>query len=299
MERGVFPAWQFYSNPAFQDTVSQQASVASHLVNGDWTYAGSQSYTRSSSPLIETGRQTPEQTYNTSLSAAFGGLQGLTLNLGANQDILLSTIVPNSYTWSTDDMVNWSIIPHLSAGVGMNAGYTLNDPGNNIFYTQPEVRASWQPTEKLSLNIQSGIDHQTVHATDSSETVQTFNVSLSYQPVTTTTATFSISRASLPAQTTNEITAPTTFGLNLGQRLLQHFYLSVIGSHETTTYTSTLVGLANVRDDTVNMFSASLSVTVLRRANISIQYEDSRDSSNLPGFSFSSRQIGFGVGYRY
>jgi hypothetical protein len=296
---GYSPSWEFYSNPTFQNSVDQQASLSGHFSEGAWAYGVSQTYARTSQQLIETGRQTPEQTYTTGFNALFGAGNAFTLSLVADQSILTSNAVPDADTWSTTEQLRFNLAPHLSLAVANSAGYTLSDPGNNIYYVEPNVQANWEPTSFLTFNVSTGWQRQFIPATDGAVSTQDFDASVSYQPVATSTLTLAARRASSPAQTEDQISSPTVFSLNLGQRLLQHFFLSAGITHESTSYTSTDLGLANTRDDTINSYTVSLATSLFRRANINVQFERSRDASNVPGFSFSSTQVGFGVGYRY
>jgi hypothetical protein len=53
------------------------------------------------------------------------------------------------------------------------------------------------------------------------------------------------------------------------------------------------------REDNLYTFNVQLSRAVLKRGTIAVLYQLSRDNSNLPGYSFTSHQVGFQIGYSY
>jgi hypothetical protein len=81
--------------------------------------------------------------------------------------------------------------------------------------------------------------------------------------------------------------------------LLQNFHLSVSLGHETTSYLSTAGNVTAGRGDDSNSFNARLSTTILGKVSIAALYQNSRNSSNLAGYGFTSSQVGLEVGWRY
>ncbi len=53
------------------------------------------------------------------------------------------------------------------------------------------------------------------------------------------------------------------------------------------------------RTDDYSYFNTRLSTAFLKRGTVAIFYQISNDSSSAPGFSFTSHQVGFEIGFAY
>jgi hypothetical protein len=88
----------------------------------------------------------------------------------------------------------------------------------------------------------------------------------------------------------------TSINVNLTQRLLKRFFLGLTGGYANTLYH----GATDSRQDNYSFVSASLNTVILkRRGTVSLFYSASKNSSNVPGFAYSSNQVGFQLAYRY
>jgi len=70
------------------------------------------------------------------------------------------------------------------------------------------------------------------------------------------------------------------------------------GGYQTVKYIAS-VSVPGSREDDFYSLSARLSRTFLKRGTIAVVYQLSKDDSTLQGFSFTSHQVGFQIGYRY
>jgi hypothetical protein len=84
----------------------------------------------------------------------------------------------------------------------------------------------------------------------------------------------------------------------LNQRLLGRLFLDLSGGYQTVKYVSSNTSAAN-RTDEGDYLNVSLSSSFLKRGTIAVLYQINKDNSSLPGYSFTSHQIGFQIGYRY
>ena len=124
------PTWDFYSSREFRDTLDQNVRLAGGTSYEDWTLGLSQSYSKSSDPQVETGTQTDEETFSTTLSASYRINSKLSLDMGLNQDFILTSQFQNSREWSTMDWLNyqfWPRLDHRSARASATSTWT-SDP---------------------------------------------------------------------------------------------------------------------------------------------------------------------------
>lgn len=295
------PKWVRYSSSLFEDTVDQDARLGANFPYQDWELQVAQSYDRSSDPLIETGRQTREQTYGTDAKALYGGSYSQpSVEVTFHQDVRFATLSPAIYDWTNQDWIHLPVSQQWDFAVGPGGGYTHEDPGFDMVYARPEFRVIWRPAQKLSLDAQGGIqDSKFLTSSRDRFATPIFNASLIYRPWPTTTATAAAIRAVAASLLADQLSESTTINVSLEQRLLVHYYLTVQANGGKTDYLSAGSALANVRGDNTNSLQVSLSTVFFRRLNIGLSAARVHNSSNVEGFGLSSNQFGFQAALKY
>jgi hypothetical protein len=294
------PTWVFYSNPAFQDTVDQSIRLAGWGSYEDWILRLSQSYNSSSSPTIETGRQTKEVSSSTSLDATYSLNSKLGLQLTAMEAYLSAESFTSSHEWSTTDWLHYKMAPQLDTAVGLGLGYVDVSQGVDSTYSRPEAQVTWNPTQKITLNIQGGFENRQARGTGTSgQNNPIFAASIQYQPFETTTLGLSALREVSTSVLENQLAKTNGWSATLQQRLLEKFYLSAALSHQKVAYVSLEGGVGALRNDDSYSINLRLSTVLFRRCTVAAIYQNTRNSSGVAGFGLSSRQAGFEVSYRF
>jgi len=294
------PTWEWYSNPLFHSTLDQTARLEGKIPYQDWALDFLQTYERTSEPLVETGRQTPQQAYATEFKGSYGVGNRTLLELGLEQYILTSPVVPDSYEWSTLDWLHFPIAPRLDTAVGGGLGYVIVDPGFDMNYLRPEARITWRAADKLSFDLQGGVEDRTFAGSGGGGlTTPIFSGSASYRASETTTVTASARRDVEVGYTVDEVDRVTELSVGLQQRLLQHFVFGAEAGRGEVTYISIGPNLTDVRGDHSTTFQLSLSTVLFRRLSVAAQYSNLRNDSNLAGFGFASNQYGLTIQYKY
>jgi hypothetical protein len=290
-----------YSSSLYQDGWDQSAILGGNYSLEDLNFQISQSFTDTSDPEIETGRQTPEQTYTTSLTMNYGvGSSQPSLEVDFGQNIAYVALAPSTYTWSNQDWAHFPVNPQVDLAIGVGLGYTHEDPGFDMDDVTPEAKISWNPTSELTLATSAGIEESRYLIT-AGGTLQSpvYSASISYQPSPTTTIGAGAARQVMPSLFSNEVIQSTSFNLQLAQRLLTHYYLSVQAGNAENNYISVNSALASERHDTTNSLQASISTMVFQRVNLSLTASRVHNSSSIQGFAFSSNQFGFQAALKY
>ena len=295
------PKWVQYSSSLFRDTVDEDARLSANVAYQDWNDEFAQSYNRSSSPLIETGRQTLQQSYGTDLRGFYGGsVAQPSLEVILHQDIRFASLSPSVYDWNNEDWIHFPVAPQWDLAIGVGGGYTHEDPGFDMAYTRPEVRLIWRPATKLSVDAQAGVQETKFMAQNRGfDGIPIFTANLIYQPWQTTKVTAAALRQVEASFLVDQVTVSSSFNVQVQQRLLNHYYLTMQASTGKANYLSTGADLASVRGDQTDSLQASLNTTVFRRLNLGINASRTHNSSSVPGFGFSSNQYGVQVGLKY
>ncbi len=310
------PTLNFYSGGNFQNTVDHSASLNGATHYEDWTFGLAQSFSATSDPNTETAAQTSQQTYATSLSAAYDFNDKWVGNFGLSQNFNLVSGLQNSYNWATSDGANYQFSPRLYAGFSVGGGYTdisrNGNSGTNSF-TNPNIvnetfqfTAGWRATDKISLQGSVGVSDQQFLAAGYNDSLSPiFGASIQYQPFLHTQIALSGNRSSgasdyfVEAQSSDV----TTVTLALTQRILVQYTLNLGLGYTTTQYNTTLAttggSLGNAGSMNEYSYTASFGRNFLKHGNWAVTYAFNNIESTLAGNSQRSQQIGVQVGFSY
>jgi hypothetical protein len=301
------PTFSFYSSDKFRDTVAHSVSLTGGTQYNDWNFGLSQTYMKSTDPLAETGAQTDQQSFGTSLSAACILNEKFSLDLGLNQRIQDTTGYQGSRDWSTSAFLNYQFFPRLTVGLGTVLGFVNVDTGPDQGYEQLQARVNWRITDKLGLSLTAGGEDRQFFSSGLSDSMTpTLSAALQYQPRERTQFSLTASHAVAPSLFAfSPATETSSVSAGINQRLFKKFQLELNGSYNASDYKVSLPGFvlppgfALDRQDDYYAFSARLSHPFLKRGNISIFYQYSDNKSTAALFTYRSTQIGCQVGYAF
>ena len=97
----------------------------------------------------------------------------------------------------------------------------------------------------------------------------------------------------------DQVTETTGVNAGLNQRLLGKLFLDLNGGYQLVKYVSSANTSSSNREDDYYTFNAQLSRAFLKRGTIAVLYQINKDNSSQPGYSFTSHQVGFQIGFSY
>lgn len=294
------PTLSFYSSKDFKDTLGHNVLFAGGTAHGNWLFSLSQQYSVSSQPLIETGAQTEQENFVTSLGASYYFNSKLMLQLGLDQNFRSAQAFTTSRSWSTMDWLNYQVSSRLSIGAGLGGGYENVSPGSDMTFEQFQAKVNMRLGRKLDLAINGGGEVRQILDVDSDPLVNPiYGASIQYRPFEFTTLSLSGNRLVSSSLLPGQVSETTTISLALNQRLLGLLYLTLSGGFSNNRYILANNTLNLNREDDNTSFAATLSYSFITRGTISIFYNFSDNSSTIAGFDYSSSQVGLQLGYRF
>lgn len=300
------PTLEYYSDSHFRDTVNHIASLNWGTAYEDWTLGFSQSYANTDTPLVETGTQTATQSYSTALSASYRFNTVLSLDSSISQSISEASQFSSSKSWNTLEWLNYQFWPRLNAAIGTGFGYDLVSLGPDMTHETLQGRITWRAGDKISLALHGGAEDRQYIGGGVPDTINpTYGASIQYEPFTTTLLSLSADRAITTSLFQNSAIDSTSLTVGLSQRLFERFQWAISGSYGSDSYitTSRVIGptaaLTAGRSDTRYVFLTKLTWQFLTRATASVTETYSVNRSDIPGFSYSSNQIGLELGYTF
>jgi Putative beta-barrel porin 2 len=294
------PAWTLYSNNQFHNVFGQSASLTGGTVYGSWVLGLAQTYTDSSEPQAETGTQTREKVFDTTVRGTYTMNSKMSLDLAVSQ-LFDSTESLQSYReTSTMDWLNYHFWDRFNMGIGLGIGYDNSDTSADMLFEQYMGRVNWRATDKISFQVHGGVeDRQFLQGNYSSLLNPVFGGGIQYQPFEHTQISLNASRIVDVAAFQNQVTENTGFDIGLNQRLLGKLSLGVDGGYQNIQYISAGAGSTSARTDDYYFVNARLSRAFLTRGKIALIYQFSDDASTSPGFSYTSHQIGLEISFAY
>jgi len=294
------PTWTLYSNRAFSDRLNHLAALNGATSYEDWALRVSEVFASTSYPLVETGAQTSERTWNTALNATHSVGQRMLLDLGFGLNARFPDNFPDSREWTTTDWLHYKLSPDWDGAVGLGLGYVDVSPGPNMTFERPQVQISWQATQKIGFDLSGGMEIRQFNSSGAGDLKNPIlSGSLHYQPDEATSLSIQIGRRVTTAFAANQVSETTYGSAAVTQRLLGEFFLTGNYAHQDAKYVSTVAGVVAGRDDTYDSVGLRLSTSFYRGGTVAAIYRYSRNTSNQTNFAFSSHQIGFEVAFRF
>ncbi len=294
------PSLRFYSNSRFRDTTDQSVLVEGGTSYEDWTFWLSEHYGSWSTPLVETARQTDQETYSTTFSAIRHLGTSLSLELSASENSRFAKDFTDSHEWSTMDWLNDQFWPGFGVAIGAGGGYINLSAGSDMTYEQVQGRVNWRAGDKWSFLLSGGVeDRQFVDSSLPDLIDPIFGLSIHDQLFETTVISFNADSRVNTSFFQGQVTESTDFAGNFRQRLLKKFYLDLRAGYRMTTYKGTSAGQSVSREDDFTFLSIRLSTVFLKNGTVSVFYHTSDNTSNASGFRTATTQFGLDLGYHF
>jgi len=298
------PTWRFYSDSQFRNTLDHNVRLTGGIKYEDWFFGLSQTYSASSAPLVETGTQTDQESFLTALNASYQFNSKMSLDAAINQRITSTEQFQSSSEWSTMDWLNYQFQPGLDAGVGFCFGYVDVETGSDMTYEQLLCRMNWRATDKISFQIHGGGELRQFLTGGAKDVLNPVaGVAIQYQPLETTQLSLNLDRVVATSLVTatnaqSQLSESVDLTGRLGQRLFKKLNLDLSGGYHTVKYVAADTEVTS-REDDYYTFNARLSCAFLKRGTASVFYQYSDVSSTGSGFTYSTTQLGFEIGYRF
>lgn len=287
-----------YSNQGFRDAVNQTFSLSGLAHGQSWTMALSEQYQASDTPKVETAQQVKEQNSDTELAATWHGNR-MTADVVLQQRLTFREQFADNYEWSVTPNATWHFDGGIQAGAGVGAGYVLVYRASDMSYLRPSLHTTWAVSQKIAFNATAGLEQWRFIAGNRPDTSGLFYaVTAIYHPFDQTAVTITGSRQTQTSPFVDQVSQTQGWTVRLSQRLLKHFQLQVGVNQQTSNYLGPVAN-AFSRKDRLTGYDAALNVQFLRRFTASASYRYSKNKTDVPGFGFAAKQIGFQIGIRY
>jgi len=251
---------------------------------------------------IDTGGRRRITTYATHLVAAYD-LTGKT-SLSAAGDYTLINYpggLTNSQRISGNLFLNYQYSPKLVVGVGSTVGRDVLDQANsNQTFEQANLRASYNPTGKLSTSGLVGLEFRQFDTGSRDSVTPVFDLSATYKPFDGTSISIDASRATqTSAVLLGQDYTSTQVQVTAKQRLLQRFAVSFTAGYQNLGYIDALTHTVASREDNYYFIQPAIDarITNFWFAGAFLVYR--QNTSTFSNFGFNDTQVGIRTALRF
>lgn len=293
------PRWTFYSSDQFRDSITHHASLSFGTSYQNWVLDFSQSYSRSSSILAETGRQTDRENFETRLNASCQLNNKMSLDMSINQSFSLAEGFSNSRQWSTTEWLNYEFAARLNAGIGVGGGYVNQDNSPDQIFENLQARMNWRMTDKTAIEVHGGFDYRQFLGQTGGVPNPTFGVSIQNQAFKATQVSLSANKSISTSYFGNRFTDSTSINLNVSQRLFKDVFLGFGATYSMTDYDSSIGNHSAKRSDESYSINSHIRYVFWKRVSTTLSYQYGENLSNTSGFGYASSQISLDISIHY
>ncbi|HRP03611.1 MAG TPA: outer membrane beta-barrel protein [Opitutaceae bacterium] len=294
------PTFIWYSSKELQDRTDHSLSASAGAGVGNTDLNVGASYSRTSLPLVETGRQTLQDSWsvNGGANVALGERTNLDLSAGfggRNTDEFTDMKSVNAFAW-----LRRRVGSTLTLSGGLGASKDDVDPGADISSRQAKVGAIWDPGPKLTLSLELGVNSSSFEGSEDDHGTPVYSGDVSYKLTELTTFSLGARRGVTSSYYANQMSDNESYTLGLSQRLLGHFNFSAGLSWNKSRYIVRDVQAGvREREDEYQSASLALSTMLMQRFSVSLSWNRARNLSNTVGFSRTSTLWGLSIGWKY
>ncbi len=294
------PTWSFYSDSSFEDTLAHDGDLSASFQIEDWQLGFNQTYSYDISTQVETGVQTPQDQWSTSVSGAYQLNRPTTVNLGLSQSQTYTSEFTDTETRSLSAGLRHQRSQTTYYSLDFGVGKTKINPGFDLDFYQITLGGDWQPTQKLGLGLRVGANNSQFDIPGAPNIENPiYTADLRYQALPETSISLVAERDANASLFQNQVSEGEIYSVSLRQRLLGRFYFTGSVGRSFGGYVDPTGEALGSRDDEQDTISGSLSTRLNDKISISGSYRRFENVSNDSDFSFESNQYSLQVSYRY
>lgn len=292
------PSIRFYSDDEFNSSVNHSVFLSGWASYDNWTYRLNHRTAINDDPLVETGRQTKNNSHSTSLGASLDrGLRGA-YDFSLTQNLRLTDQENDMFSWMVQTAYSRPLTERLRAGLIASVGYDLPDEGSEMMNQRLSAFISGPLGNKLSYNLTAGVSFRQFLDTSADTSVSPLaSLNLTYQLLQRTSLGVGISHDNSTSLFTDQYTENTSAQGWIRQEISDRWSLSINGGYRMVSYRTTFASNPTVREDNVGFVGASINGRLTQRISTTLAYDFTSNDSDEANRSFDSHQISLGLNW--
>jgi hypothetical protein len=251
---------------------------------------------------IDTGGRRRINTYATHLSAAYE-LTGKTFLSSAGDYTLINYPrgLTDSQRISGNLFLNYQYSPKLVVAAGGTGGRdVLNQANSNQNFEQANLRASYNPTDKLSASGLVGLEFRQFDTGSHDSVTPVLDLSASYKPFDGTSISIDASRGTqTSAALLGQDYTSTQVQATAKQRLLQRVVLSFTGGYQNLDYFGAFTHTVASRKDNYYFIQPAIDIRITNFWFAGAFFVHRENTSTFSNFGFNDTQVGIRTALKF
>jgi hypothetical protein len=251
---------------------------------------------------IDTGGRRRINTYATHLSAAYE-LTGKTFLSSAGDYALINypSGLTDSQRISGNLFLNYQYSPKLVVAAGATGGRdVLNQANSNQNFEQANLRASYNPTDKLNASGLVGLEFRQFDTGSHDSVTPVLDLSASYKPFDGTSISIDASRGTqTSAALLGQDYTSTQFQATAKQRLLQRVVLSFTAGYQNLDYFGAFTHTVASREDNYYFIQPAIDVRITNFWFAGAFFVHRENTSTFSNFGFNDTQVGIRTALKF
>jgi hypothetical protein len=294
------PTWYSYSSSKFNDHLDQALHLSFGSAYRDWVIRLNHNYSATSTPLVETGRQTDQESHNTTLDAYYAFNSKWSFAADIAQNLRFTPEFNDVHEWVMNDTLAYAWSPRLQLNMSLGTTYDNVETGPDMVAESFNVGVNWRLAEKATFEVHAGLEDRQILTSFADSLINpVFGATFNYQPFEFTTLKLSAERTVSPSFFNLLITERIDFKSSLRQRFFGRYFFTITGDYSTADYVAASFNLPTLRHDDYYSVNFRLTTAILKRGSISVFYTLADNTSDIALFDFNSNQGGVELGYSY
>lgn len=294
------PTAVVYAEGNSSNRVDQDASWALGLQGKKTSIAYEGRIQKLGDATADTGQQTDRTMLEHVVRTAWSATDKVAVELSAGQssaDYRQRGLVDSSGAYGEVGL-RYTYSPKTRLGVAYRAGTFQVDGAGDQQVQRGAVRMEWKPREKISVDLEAGVEHRTFDAGSSTKPV--INAKVGWTPRPGTEISLSgFRRTEASSVYSGQNYDVTGASIGLSQKIGQKWSARLEGGLENASYSRVSgTGAANRRDRIV-FIRPSVRYQITDDSEVEWFYRYEKNQSNQSGFGYDNHIIGIQFGYQF
>jgi putative beta-barrel porin BBP2 len=291
--------WTSYLNHSSADAYEQFATVRAQLVMAQWKFNTNFRFFDLDDVDIDSGTRTSRQIYDTVQVASYELSEKDFVELQGQNVVRDYEVGAGSVEWQGRGLYNYRWDPKLTLGGGLAAG-TLNiDGSSGQTYEQALLRALYDPTEKVSIQTQGGLEMRQLGSGQEKAT-PVLDLNCDYRARVGTNINLNAYRRVVGSNSSeNQDYTATGLGVSVAQEMGINWLATLKGGYENNSYFAIDSGASATREDNFFYISPTLQYRLNDHAKIELFYNYRQNESSNSDRAFYDNQTGLRANFTY
>jgi len=289
-----------YMDHSSADSYQQFASVRAQLVLAKLKLNTNFRFLDLDDVDIDSGARTSRRIFDTVQVASYEMSEKDFIELQGQNVVRDYQVGPGSVEWQGRALYNYRWDPKLTLGGGVAVGVLDTDGSTGQTYEQALLRALYDPTEKISIQAQGGVEAREFGGAVNDRLAPVIDLTCTYRPWLGASVNLNAYSRTVGSSASDNLDYTASgVDLSLAKELGVSWLATLKGGYENNSYFYTNIQTASPREDNFFYLNPSVQLRVTEHAKLEVFYNYRKNTSNNSERAFTDNQVGIRASFTY